>query len=203
MLEQWNYLDGWTLTERGEQLVRIYHEADLLVAEALELGLFDGLDASSMAGAASSFIYEHRNSGPDLEPWFPNSDIANRIDELDSVALDMNGDERRLGLPTTRRPDAGFFALAHAWAAGDDLERILADDEMPGGDFVRTMKQLIDLLRQIGDASTNDVTSSTARRAADDLFRGVVAASSPTGASSPIGSGDQPSASNAVGDSDR
>jgi ATP-dependent RNA helicase HelY len=193
MLEQWNYLDGWTLTERGEQLVRIYHEADLLVAEALELGLFDGLDASSMAGAASSFIYEHRNSGPDLEPWFPNSDIGHRIDELDSVALDMNSDERRLGLPTTRRPDAGFFALAHAWAAGDDLERILADDEMPGGDFVRTMKQLIDLLRQIGDASTNDVTSATARRAADDLFRGVVAASSPSGASSPIGSGDDSS----------
>jgi ATP-dependent RNA helicase HelY len=51
-----------------------------------------------------------------------------------------------------------------------------------GGDFVRNMKQLIDLLRQIGDAAHRPATAATAREAADRLFRGVVALSSTVGA---------------------
>jgi hypothetical protein len=41
------------------------------------------------------------------------------------------------------------------------------------------MKQLIDLLRQIGDSARDPDTARTARIAAESLFRGVVAASSP------------------------
>jgi hypothetical protein len=48
------------------------------------------------------------------------------------------------------------------------------------------MKQLIDLLRQIGDAAPDrpgrQTTAATAREAADRLFRGVVALSSAVGA---------------------
>src|SRR5204862_249906 len=32
LLETWGYLDGWSLTPKGERLARIYHEADLLIA---------------------------------------------------------------------------------------------------------------------------------------------------------------------------
>ncbi|NDC91629.1 MAG: hypothetical protein EB089_07240, partial [Acidimicrobiia bacterium] len=45
------------------------------------------------------------------------------------------------------------------------------------GDFVRTMKQLIDLLRQISLIAANSQTSQTAEQAVTALFRGVVAAS--------------------------
>jgi len=178
LLEGWGHLDGWALTSRGEQLVRIYHESDLLIAEALEEGLLDDLDHSATAGMASAFVYESRNSGPDLEPWFPTPAIAHRAERLAQLAIELNADERRLGLPTTRVPDAAFFPLAHAWAAGDDLDHVLADEELSGGDFVRTIKQLVDLLRQLGDAAAHSSTASTARRAADAIHRGVVAASS-------------------------
>jgi ATP-dependent RNA helicase HelY len=94
------------------------------------------------------------------------------------LATELNVDERDLGLPLTRTPDAAFFPLAHAWAAGDDLDHVLADEELSGGDFVRTVKQLIDLLRQVGEASAGPATAATARRAADAVHRGVVAASS-------------------------
>jgi hypothetical protein len=56
-----------------------------------------------------------------------------------------------------------------------------------GGDFVRNVKQLIDLLRQIGDAARNPATAATAREAADRLFRGVVALSSSVSADSGSG----------------
>jgi ATP-dependent RNA helicase HelY len=71
--------------------------------------------------------------------------------------------------------------LAHGWARGEELHRIMDDDEMSGGDFVRNVKQLIDLLRQLGTAALDEATASAARQAADALFRGVVAASSVVG----------------------
>jgi len=178
LLEGWGHLDGWALTSRGQQLVRIYHECDLLIAEALEEGVLDDLDPAATAGLASAFVYEARASGPDLEPWFPNRSVARRAERLVQLAGELNADERALGLPPTRTPDAAFFPLAHAWAAGDDLDHVLADEDLSGGDFVRTTKQLIDLLRQLGDAASNRTTAATARRAADAVHRGVVAASS-------------------------
>ena len=175
MLEQWGYLDGWSLTERGERLVRIYHESDLAIAEALDERLFDDLTAAELAGLASSFVYESRASGPDLAPWFPRRDIAQRAAQLEDLTLSIARDEIALGLTVTRTPDAGFFALAHAWAAGDDLEHLLGEDDMPGGDFVRTIKQLVDLLRQLSE--TDAACSATASEAADALHRGVVSVS--------------------------
>ena len=61
---------------------------------------------------------------------------------------------------------------------GDDLSTVLEDGELTGGDFVRTVKQCIDLLRQIGDVAPDPATAATARAAADACSRGVVAASS-------------------------
>ena len=43
------------------------------------------------------------------------------------------------------------MGLAHAWAAGEDLAEVISDEEISGGDFVRNVKQLIDLVRQLGD----------------------------------------------------
>src|SRR5204862_446638 len=55
ILGAWGYVDGWSLTENGDQLSRIYHECDLLVSESLRAGLFDDLDPAATAGLASCF----------------------------------------------------------------------------------------------------------------------------------------------------
>jgi ATP-dependent RNA helicase HelY len=90
----------------------------------------------------------------------------------------LNATERDERLQETRPPDPGFTAAIHAWAVGDDLVEVLEDEEMTGGDFVRNVKQIIDLLRQVGDVAPNPTTGATARAAADACLRGVVAASS-------------------------
>ena len=178
LLEAWGVLHGWALTDKGERLVRIFHECDLLVAEALHEGLFDGLDPASLAGLASCFTYEHRSPVPPEPAWFPSPEVAGRVDRLAELAAELAADEERLGLPTTRAPDPAFFALAHAWAAGTALQEVLEDEDLSGGDFVRNVKQLVDLLRQLGDAAAVPATAAAARQAADAVFRGVVAASS-------------------------
>ncbi len=183
VLEAWGYVDGWALTASGERLAGIYHESDLLIAECTAQGLFDGLEPAELAGLVSVFTYEARGQG---EPttWFPNPRLRHRWVEIDRLAAELNGAEEEAGLPLTRRPAPGFVGLAHAWAAGEDLAEVIADDEMSGGDFVRNVKQLIDLLRQLGDRAADPATPATAasaRQAADRLFRGVVAASSVLG----------------------
>ena len=51
---------AWRLTARGAVLARIYHESDLLVAEALADGVFDGLDAPGLAAVVSACTFETR-----------------------------------------------------------------------------------------------------------------------------------------------
>ncbi|HMJ78424.1 MAG TPA: hypothetical protein VK507_20745, partial [Iamia sp.] len=89
-----------------------------------------------------------------------------------------------------RPPDPTFLPLAHAWASGRELDVVLDDEEMSGGDFVRNVRQLIDLLRQLGDAALDPATRRSARSAADALHRGVVKAStvstSAGGSESPV-----------------
>jgi ATP-dependent RNA helicase HelY len=181
LLEEWDYLDGWSLTPAGERLTRIYHEADLVIAECLERGLLDGLDAPSLAGVASAFTYEMRGPGDNPVPWFPSSEVRRRWAQIESVLARLQDAEEAAGLPPTRQLDPGFVGLGHAWASGEDLMDVLEDEELSGGDFVRNIKQLIDLLRQLGDVGAPS-TASTARAAADALFRGVIAASSAVGA---------------------
>ena len=103
------------------------------------------------------------------------------------MALELNLDEQSLGLVKTRPPDAGFVTLASGWANGKELASLLAplDDGsnrgaalISAGDFVRNVKQLIDLLRQLGDVLADGGAARSAREAAGALFRGVVAASS-------------------------
>jgi len=177
VLEAWGYVDGWNLTDGGQRLARLYHESDLLIAECVSQGLLDGLGEAELAGMVSVFTFEARGQG-EGSTWFPNPRLRRRWTDIEQIAIELNAAEDDAGLPLTRRPDAGFVGFAHAWAAGEELAEVIEDDELSGGDFVRNVKQLIDLLRQIGELAPEPATSKAARAAADRLLRGVVAASS-------------------------
>ena len=110
---------------------------------------------------------------------WPSSRVAKRSRELERLWRDLSANENDAGLPETRAPNPGLAAAMHAWAAGETLTEVLDDnDDLTGGDFVRHVKQVIDLLHQIGDVAPNEDTRVRARAAARDCFRGVVSASS-------------------------
>ena len=60
VLEDLGYLKDWSLTETGHRLSRIYHESDLLLAEALAADLLDGAEPSVLAGVVSAVVFEPR-----------------------------------------------------------------------------------------------------------------------------------------------
>jgi ATP-dependent RNA helicase HelY len=179
LLEAWGYLDGWELTDRGQVLARTYHESDLLVAEALSQGLLDGLDPATLAGLVSTFVYEHRGPDTPPEPWFPSRLARSRWAAVEALYRRLAAEEEAIGLTVTRAPEAGFLALAYAWAGGEPLAEVLADEDLTGGDFVRVIRMVIDLLRQIADVAPRAATALAARQAATALQRGAVVAATP------------------------
>ncbi len=178
ILENWGYVDGWSLTDAGEILSRTFHECDLLIVECLRRGLFDGLGPAELAALVSVFVYEHRSPDPAPRPWFPSPTAKQRWTSIITISLELQDIEEEAGLSLHRAPDPTFIAVAFAWAAGEGFAEVVEQEELTGGDFVRTTKQLIDVLRQLALVAPVRETRRNAERAAEALFRGVVAASS-------------------------
>ncbi|MGA0878691.1 MAG: DEAD/DEAH box helicase [Ilumatobacteraceae bacterium] len=178
ILETWNYVHDWSLTEKGRVLARTFHESDLLVAECLNRGHLDGLDPSTFAGLLSTFVYEHRSSEAPPEPWFPSPEARKRWRRIEATSRELRLVEHDGNLTVHRSPDPTYVAIAYAWAMGEEFAEVVETEELSGGDFVRTMKQLIDLTRQVALIAPIPETRRCAEQAAELLRRGVVAASS-------------------------
>ena len=176
VLRERGHLDGWTLTASGSLVSRIFHEADLAVAEALHTGLLDGLSPPELASVLSAFTYEHRSPGPRPEVWIPSGTAYRRLRRIGADLDDLHRTEQRFGLNPTRPLETGFTAAAHRWASGESFEALL-DEGFSAGDFVRNVKQLIDLLGQVAEVAPSSGTTKAARQAVGALKRGVVALS--------------------------
>ena len=172
LLDDLDYMVGWGLTPRGERLRGIYNESDLLLAEAIERGVFHGLEPAELAALTSVFVYEPRNDTPSVAEW-PTAVLAERWDDLERIWKDLGERERNLRLTQTRRPDPGFGQLAFEWASGVAFDDLPAKGMAPG-DFVRVSRQLVDLIRQLRDAAPGSREEAVAALKAID--RGVVAA---------------------------
>ena len=69
---------------------------------------------------------------------------------------------------------SALVTATYAWAKGKPLAVALEAASLEAGDFVRAMKQLLDVLRQLEMVGSVE-TSATARKAQKLILRGVVA----------------------------
>jgi ATP-dependent RNA helicase HelY len=177
VLVELDYLRGEEVTDSGRQLARVYNEADLLVVEALRAGQWDGLSAAELAAVVSTLVYESRRPDEAIA-HVPGGAVRFGIDALNRSWARLRDVEAAHGVQFLREPDPGMCFVMHRWASGADLETVLREDpDLTAGDFVRTCKQLIDLLSQVATVAEEPVRS-TARSAVDAVRRGVVAWSS-------------------------
>jgi ATP-dependent RNA helicase HelY len=160
-------------TDAGRTLAGIYSEVDLLVAEALRRGLLDDLDPAELAGIVALFLYTPRGGDPTEAPELPTLALYEATEDIVELADELRSLEVTVGVRPLRDLDAGFVAAAWRWTAGEDLDRAMGDLELTGGDFVRNVKQIADLvgqLRSVGD----EALRATATAALDGLRRGIV-----------------------------
>ena len=155
MLDELGYLDGDTVTPAGQRLTRLYSELDLVAAECLRRGLWEGLNPAELAACVSVLSFESRRQTEDAGPArLPQGPVRDVLTAMTRTWGELDHLEQRNGLSFLREPDPGFVWAAYRWVRGAKLEDVL--DSVPGltpGDFVRSMKQLIDLLDQIAVAS--------------------------------------------------
>ena len=177
VLSELGYVDveAWRLTTAGEMLSQVFHECDLLIAEVIRAGILDGIDPAALGGLVSTFVYEHRSPDDPPAPWFPNRDVRERWGRIADLSAELAVLEARHGLTQHRPPEPTFFSVAHAWVAGHGFASVVSDEDLTGGDFVRTIKQLVDVLGQVAQVATEPATRSAANSAAEAAFRGVVA----------------------------
>jgi ATP-dependent RNA helicase HelY len=174
LLGQLGYLDGDKVTTDGRMLAGIYSELDLLTAECLRRGIWKGLNPAELAACVSALTFEARRPEDAGPPRLPGSRVASAVAAMTRLWGELDGIEHDHRLSFLREPDFGFAWTSHAWASGRTLEHLLNADLTPG-DFVRAVKQLIDLLDQIRAAAGNDELAETAAAAIRALRRGVVA----------------------------
>ncbi|MFV8163922.1 DEAD/DEAH box helicase [Mycobacterium sp. 134] len=170
------------VTDAGRLLARIYSESDLLVAECLRAGLWDGLQPAELAGVLSAVLFESRGdaAGGVLGVDIPTEGLRRALAKTRRVSADLRGDEQRHRLAPSREPDEGFVTAVYRWATTGDLAAALAASDVNGsglsaGDFVRWCRQVLDLLDQVRNAAPATALRNSAKRAVNDVRRGVVA----------------------------
>jgi ATP-dependent RNA helicase HelY len=198
VLEHLGYLTGDTVTPDGQRLGRLYTELDLLAAECLRRGLWDGLPPAELAACVSALSFESRQADDAQPPRLPKGRVPEALSATVRTWGELDQLEKDNELAFLREPDLGFAWAAYRWARGAHLESVLAESpDLTPGDFVRSVKQLIDLLDQIASAtpepsapqaptpeppatSASRSLAATARAAIDAMRRGVVAYSAVT-----------------------
>ncbi|HVE75904.1 MAG TPA: DEAD/DEAH box helicase [Actinomycetota bacterium] len=173
VLEGFGYVEGFSLTDKGAKLARIYNENDLLAAEVLDRGWLDGLEPAELASIVSTFVYESRGPVPidGTLPTAASKRVYSRIVRLEDR---MKHAEQKGGLELIRGTETGFVETAYRWCDGAPLEEMI-DEDSPPGDFIRGCKQTIDLLQQLIQVAPDPYTSEALESAVDGLNRGVVA----------------------------
>ncbi|MGH9007891.1 MAG: DEAD/DEAH box helicase [Acidimicrobiales bacterium] len=199
VLEELGYVSGWSLTDPGRRLSTVYHESDLLVAESLSGDVLEGAEPEIVAGVLSAVVFEKRRA----RKVFGHA-RGRRSDQRRKGAGDRLGERRRMDLaerlgrlqahferiraleeihtvPRTAQPEPGLATAVAAWARGASFGATLdvaARDvgEMAPGDFVRTIRQLADLVHQVGIVAPDPDVARAATAAQELLLRDVVAA---------------------------
>lgn len=145
VLEELGYVDDWRVTGRGRRLSRIYHEADLVVAEALGAGALEGAEPSVLVGVLSALVFERRRArrpvghqgrrgsrdhrlpagrpgpgrkGGDRLGERRRAELAERLGLLERLADGVRALEEVHLVPRTRQPEPGLAGAMTAWARG-------------------------------------------------------------------------------------
>ena len=150
ILDKFGYIDNDVITKSGKLLAKIYGETDLLISESIQAGVFNTLSPADLVSVISACIYESRN---DEAAKVPRGDVQVALAIVSKIYAKIHDAESDMNLEPMRAPDLGFCWASHKWASGHSLTSILKGSELTVGDFVRAMKQIIDLLRQLRAAA--------------------------------------------------
>ena len=117
-------------------------------------------------------IFRQRVKCHHLQAHHWHQNVANALALVAKIWVELEDIENEFDVKTQREPDFAFCYASYRWANGHSLTSVLKGTDMTVGDFVRSIRQLMDLLTQIGGAS--EELRPACREGVKRLDRGVI-----------------------------
>jgi len=153
VLHRFGYLHRGYPTEKADMLAEVFDNDGLILCEAIDRGMLDGLKPEELAEVFSWFSF-------DREFRYSNTFVLGdrltaarrRLEEIERAVL---GEERAEGLEISDGHNPNFYGAARAWCLGSTMAEIGERLELSEGDLVVTFNKTIDLMRQLREMLMN------------------------------------------------
>lgn len=167
---------GYSLNTPAHLLRRIHTESDLLLAQVLQKIDFSDIEPDLFSALMSTLVFESRSDRDQRGPRLHHPEFKRLLNDIHHSAEEIYSLEDEHGYHSGQKIDQGFAWAVYQWAKGVRLTELLSKSEISAGDFVRSMRRLLDLLEQISRLNLPD-TSDVANAAIVLLKRGILVVS--------------------------
>lgn len=177
VLQHFGYLRHGRPTAKAALLRHVFDPNGLLICDALDRGLLEGLRPEELAEALSWFAFDR-----DL-PFANRLSLPPALRHLREELFDLHRQVARVeehhGERLTPGPSAAFWGVAYAWARSERLADIVRAVALAEGDLILALNKTLDLVRQVHDAlrqaAPHHPLRTTLAAAEARLNRGMVA----------------------------
>jgi superfamily II RNA helicase len=171
VLDHFGYLDfrKELVPEQGKWLADLRVDRPLLVGEALNRGIFAGIDHTVMAGLMAALAADaDRNYGE----LYLSDDLLDSITSIEEVIYDVSKVEWRFGIEPVEEVNLTAAAAAERWAGGMQWSELVKRTGAEEGDLFRLLSRTGEALMQIAHLrSSNPEAARLAGETADMLLR--------------------------------
>jgi superfamily II RNA helicase len=179
VLERFGAVQDGKLLAKGQLISGLRHDNELLVAEMVDRGILEDTTLAEAAALCSCLIEESRSGDAAVARLFlkKRPKLRRKLQELESVAHTVLEVQRHHHLPMPVGVSTGFMPSVFRWASGEDDWTGIVEESFGGheGDLIRALRRLIDVLRQLGEASeVPPAIQAMLVRAARVVDRGIV-----------------------------
>ncbi len=179
VLERFGAVQDGKLLAKGQLISGLRHDNELLVAEMVDRGILEDTTLAEAAALCSCLIEESRSGDAAVARLFlkKRPKLRRKLQELESLAHTVLEVQRHHHLPMPVGVSTGFMPSVFRWASGEDDWTGIVEESFGGheGDLIRALRRLIDVLRQLGEASeVPPAIQVMLARAARVVDRGIV-----------------------------
>jgi len=179
VLERFGAVQDGKLLAKGQLISSLRHDNELLVAEMVDRGILEDTTLAEAAALCSCLIEESRSGDAAVARLFlkKRPKLRRKLQELESLAHTVLEVQRHHHLPMPVGVSTGFMPSVFRWASGEDDWTGIVEESFGGheGDLIRALRRLIDVLRQLGEASeVPPAIQAMLARAARVVDRGIV-----------------------------
>jgi superfamily II RNA helicase len=171
VLDHFGYLDfeRERVTDRGRWLANLRVDRPLLVGEALQRGLFEGLNPIRGAALIAAIAADEDRDYGELEL---EDEIVSLLVQFEEIAFEVANVEWKQGVEATAEINFSAAAAVAQWAGEADWTELVHKTRAEEGDLVRLLSRTGEALLQVaGLREAHAAAAGTARAAAEIVLR--------------------------------